>query len=520
MFDYENNPAGYRLCQDEAAKIGGIELLLQQAISGKDDALRSQSLEAIARMSFGNPATVELAAGAAETLQAICTALQSGAMPEKLSALQLAQTVAASSSPNAVAMVPQLVPEAAALLSENFGFDQLSRGALDFLVSSSFTHPHAVVGALGWQQIIDLLSEDRRPAWLHAGPLETFICGLLATNCLEAASGEADASHEIVAFLQEGTFLHCFLECLDAAVHRCAWPADSACFHSPNRLAEAASVLAEKGFSRTLVPAVTSLVQIVETAEENTQTSALLALRKLCSDVGCLEGLLAQEEFRKGTMELLHKSGEQAATDLLSYMEFVETAFRIAQAAKDAQAQDNLHAPTVLQLAEMFQRHAPLDGKIDATLLVQLCSEVPLAPSEKVIACLTSSSDVELSLQSFMERVYGTPTILGWWPSLMQEAAALFDSAEAVPRLPSLSQAVAVFEESTGGRSSLAIQTLHDVALPALGIPTEGTAVEVKFAELHGSVPLSFKAFAKWLVELCINMAEEDAEALAETEAA
>jgi len=201
MFDYENNPAGYRLCQDEAAKIGGIELLLQQAISGKDDALRSQSLEAVARMSFGNPATVELAAGAAETLQAICTALQSGAVPEKLSALQLAQTVAASSSPNAVAMVPQLVPEAAALLSENFGFDQLSRGALDFLVSSSFTHPHAVVGALGWQQIIDLLSEDRRPAWLHAGPLETFICGLLATNCLEAASGEADASHEIVGHM-------------------------------------------------------------------------------------------------------------------------------------------------------------------------------------------------------------------------------------------------------------------------------------------------------------------------------
>ena len=66
----------------------------------------------------------------------------------------------------------------------------------------------------------------------------------------------------------------------------------------------------------------------------------------------------------------------------------------------------------------------------------------------------------ELSLQSFLEHVYGTPTILGWWPSLMEDAAECLGA-----QLP---VAVACFE-SVQRKGLVELQDLYDVVLPMLG---------------------------------------------------
>ena len=31
----------------------------------------------------------------------------------------------------------------------------------------------------------------------------------------------------------------------------------------------------------------------------------------------------------------------------------------------------------------------------------------------------------DMTLQAFLEHIYGTPTILGWWPSLMEDAVGM-----------------------------------------------------------------------------------------------
>jgi len=307
------------------------------------------------------------------------------------------------------------------------------------------------------------------------------------------------------------------VECLQSAVKRCAWPENSSAFHSPQRLAEVARKIAGLGFRRQLIPALGSLAEIVEiSAGDDAQNTALMALRDICADAHGLQCMLALEDFRRGTLDALHRTGQApAATDLIAYLEFVESAFMAGQSAKDQQQADCLNSPTVLQLAELFGNSAPLDGKMVSSHLPQICAQVPLAPLVTVQTSLGTYSDDGLSLQSFLERVYGTPTILGWWPSLMEDAA---QAAARAPLLPGgLSRAAAVFEEAAEGRAAITIQAIHDVALPALEVQTESIVVEIKFSELNGSAPLSFVAFVRWLSELFLDIAVAKAEAAAET---
>eukprot|EP00913_Durusdinium_trenchii_P030268 g28358.t1 len=247
----------------------------------------------------------------------------------------------------------------------------------------SFTHPTEVIGSLGWPQIKQLLHDQE-------DPLQGFCCGLLASNCLSSMPVDSDTA-ELRQSLAAGPFLQSYVECLEASLKRCDWPESSKAFHSPRRLALVAGHLATQGFHRHLLPAVPLLVQAVESFSD-------------------------AEVFRQ-SLDSFHRAGDAASTDLLSYMEMVESAFAAGEAAKLAQTHENPQAPTVLELAEVFSRLCPLDGKLDSHQLPDLCAQVPLAPLDRV----RSSLHCDLTLQAFLEHVYGTPTILGWWPSLMEE---------------------------------------------------------------------------------------------------
>lgn len=515
LLDPMANPAGYRLCQDEAARAGAVEVLLHIVLAGQLDSLRSKGLECLARLCFGNAGTAEVLASSPDFLPALANATRQGAAPEKLSALQLAQAIAASSGDNARAVVPQLIAEATQFLSDNGNFEQLSQATLDLLVSCSFSNPAEVRDALDWEQLAALLSDgETRPSWLPLGPLEVLICGFLAVNWVTASADWASEPYasEVSQSLAAGQFLDHFDECLQAAVKRCTWPETSSAFHSPQRLAEVAKKLAGLGFRRQLISVLGPLVEVVEISTgDNAQSIALVALKDICADAHCLQSMLVLEDFRRGTLDALHRAGQDpAATDLTAYLEFVESAFVAGQSAKDQQQAYCPNAPTVLQLAELFGDLAPLDGKMLLSHLPHICAQVPLAPLVTVQTSLGTYSDDGLSLQSFFERVYGTPTILGWWPSLMEDAAA---GAASIPG--GLHRAAAVFEEAAEGRAAITIQAIHDVALPALEVQTEGIVVEIKFSELNDSAPLSFVAFARWISELFLDLAAAEAEAAA-----
>ncbi|CAK9079407.1 unnamed protein product [Durusdinium trenchii] len=480
----EMNPGGYRICQDEMARIGGAQVLIQ-TVASQNDLLRSLALEALARMMFGNVGVAEAVMQKHDLLPTLRTVFIDGSIPERLTAFQLAQVMAASELLDGECAIA-LMQEAKFLLQENFGFPALSHAALDVFVSMSFTHPTEVIGSLGWPQIKQLLHDQE-------DPLQGFCCGLLASNCLSSMPVDSDTA-ELRQSLAAGPFLQSYVECLEASLKRCDWPESSKAFHSPRRLALVAGHLATQGFHRHLLPAVPLLVQAVESFSDAVP-ALLIALRALAADPQCLRSLLDEEVFRQ-SLDSFHRAGDAASTDLLSYMEMVESAFAAGEAAKLAQTHENPQAPTVLELAEVFSRLCPLDGKLDSHQLPDLCAQVPLAPLDRV----RSSLHCDLTLQAFLEHVYGTPTILGWWPSLMEEAASHISGSGLA-----LSDLCRVFE-MVAKRGSVELQDLHDVVLPALELPTEGEVVEEKFAELHGSAPLTFRTFAKWLADLNIKL--------------
>jgi len=488
--DPETNPSGYRICQDEIARLGGAKILIETVAQVASDLVRSLALEALARMMFGNPAVAELVLQSCELLPMLRMVFSNGSLPEKLTALQLAQVVAASEVLDA-SRAQALLQEAEAFL-QGMGFVPISQAALEVFVSISFTHPAEVISCLGCERIQKLLSEQE-------DRLQAFVCSLLASNCLSLL--EESQAHDLRSRLQSSTFLQDYVECLQASLQKCDWPENSNAFHSPRRLALVAHALTEQGLGRDLLPAVPFLVQAVECFSDAVPT-LLVTLKLLAADPRCLQLLLAEESFRQH-LDLMHQAGDTPyASELLGYMELVENAMAVGQAAKLAQAQENPNAPEVMQLAELFSGIQPLDGKLEAKDLLELCARVPLAPRDRVLGSL----HCDLTLQAFLEHVYGTPTILGWWPSLMEEAAG--EAARSGLPLVSLCGAF----ELAAKRGHVEIQDLHEVVLPTLGLPTDGAAVEEKFAELHGSAPLPFRALAKWLADLNIKLSESPSE--------
>eukprot|EP00435_Cladocopium_sp_Y103_P035434 s2762_g9.t1 len=484
--DPETNPTGYRICQDELVRLGGASALIETVGKVNSDLVRSLALEALARMMFGNAKVAEAVLQSYELLPMIRMVFSNGSTPEQLTALQLAQVMAASDVDQSHAYA--LLQEAKGFLQDNLGFAPMSQAALEVFVSISFSQPVEVISCLGFARIKQLFSEQE-------DTLQAFVCGLLVSNCL--AHLEESEAHELRESLLSGTFLENYVQCLQASIQKCDWPENSNAFHSPRRLAIVAQALAAQGLGRHLLPAVPLLVQAVEC--DDAVPTLLVTLKILAADPRCLQMLLAEESFRQN-LDSMHDSGDPRATELLGYMELVESALAAGQAAKSAQAKENPNAPEVMQLAEIFSSVRALDGKLEAADLEQLCASVPLAPREKVMGSLSLRSD--LTLQAFLEHIYGTPTILGWWPSLMEEAAS-----EAVQSGLPLADVCSAFELAAK-RGHVEIQDLHDVLLPALGLPTEGVVVEEKFAELHGSAPLPFRKFTKWLADFYIRLTQ------------
>ncbi|OLQ02621.1 hypothetical protein AK812_SmicGene14509 [Symbiodinium microadriaticum] len=181
-------------------------------------------------------------------LDAVLTSLADGSVPERLSALLLAQALAVAEAPPAVLEV--LASEAERFLDlkdGSHGFAQLGEAALDVLASVSFSHPTAAIENLGWSKMAALLQEGDSPPESGTEQLQVLVCGLLAANCL--AAGDGSEAEEVHNRLASGSFFRLYAQCLAASVGREAWPQDSNTYHSPRRLARAASRLATLGFN-------------------------------------------------------------------------------------------------------------------------------------------------------------------------------------------------------------------------------------------------------------------------------
>jgi len=417
--------------------------------------------------------------------------------------------------------MPSLLIEVVPLLLDTT-FPTLTESAFDVVVQCSSSHAPEVASALGWSQLAVLVSDgQQRPEWLAAQPLQILLCGRLATNLLSSSSGptalegEQDirVREDMASGLINGRFLEYFIECLDAAVARREWPVGTQAYHSVLGLAEIAIKLAALGHSRRLVSAVAPLAKAVEIViDDRTSRTALCALRSLCADVVCLEELLSMDAFRRDTLDMLHKCGDELeATELLAYLEVVELAFVGAQAALDSSRMYNLHAPTVQQLADLFSRFAHLDKEMDASQFLQAAAELPLAPSARVKATLNASG---FGFQTFAERVYGTSTNLGFWPGFMEDTAAHLETLGDVPHMPSLVRAAELYERASAGKSCVkgAEALLAGEVLPLLGLSPEELVIETELMAL-GDGELEFKAFVEWVGQLCLKVRDQRMEA-------
>jgi len=250
--------------------------------------------------------------------------------------------------------------------------------------------------------------------------------------------------------------------------------------------------------------------------DDQTTKSALLALRALTADVECFHALLAKETWRKETLEMFHKSGDEPeATELASYLDTVELAFQRADAIRDESKSFMKNAPSVRALAELFTQATRLDKDITVEQALNLAPKIPLGPSADLKVSLRKEK--ALSFQAFAERIYGTPTICGWWPSLMEDLVVLLQEASHVKCLPSLSRLLEVFESASAGKTSINAETILEKVLAELNLPTEGLVVEGELSALRGE-ELEFKAFVPWMKQLCTILHDTEIEEAANAE--
>merc|ERR1712032_1594585 len=176
------------------------------------------------------------------------------------------------------------------------------------------------------------------------------------------------------------------------------------------------------------------------------------------------------------------------------------------------------YAPNVSELAEIFARFVPLDCEMDMDLLAKSLRDVPVGPSAAVFASLSGGGKAQkLNFQQFAERIYGTPTLLGWWPSLMEQAADERNSLGEVALLPDLEGLLALFESGVDRGTQIGQNTLLHTTLPAAGLPVDGIVVEDAFLELSAVDGLEFPAFARWVSKICVGLAAASATPEAET---
>jgi len=325
--------------------------------------------------------------------------------------------------------------------------------------------------------------------------------------------------------LSSGLFVEYFSCAMEAAASQTEWPCGSGAYHSPARLAKAVQNLTGLKFHRRLVAVVPQLARIVElSTDKHTDDAALVALRGLALDVECLEALIGLVDFRQDALRMLCDSGEHPeALELASFLLTIEDHFGAAQSALDASRAFMPNAPSVHQLAELFSCVGHLDEAVPIQNLLEAQRCVPIGPSVALQSSLSSGASRAFTFQEYARQVYGTPMLLGWWPSMM-ESARLWKEAEANMAgpcsytLPSLAELVALFERGSEGKSTLSVQMLLDDLLPALRLPVESQAVEEAFVALRGTERLRLEVFAQWLAELFARLAQDERKAAAEEE--
>jgi hypothetical protein len=328
---------------------------------------------------------------------------------------------------------------------------------------------------------------------------------------------ELEARQQIQERLGFGHFLEFFVLALEAAVAQREWPAHSGAFHSVSRLASVARILADLGFRRQLVGAVRPLAKAVEiNPDARTTRLALVALRSLVEDLSCLEEFLTLIEFRSETLELLHKSGdEQEATDLLSCTVSGENALSASHAALAGSRGQLKNPPSVEFLARFFNEVSPMDGELTMDQLLRILPKIPIGPAKDVQASLrTHSTSSTFGFAAFAQHIYGTPTLLGWWPSLMEDTNAVWNAQTSQEvQLPSVCDLLFYYEVGAKGAPGITSDAILHVVLPEWGQPVDGQLVEDLFAEIRGDTPLSLKEFAIWMRRYFLAVTEQNKQA-------
>lgn len=512
LLDHQKNSGGYRLCQDAIVSRGAIGVLLGLASKAISDGIRMVSLNILASLVFGNEGAANAVIGHQDFLPVLTSTLHQASCPEKLVALRLSHSVMASSAPLAVEVTPILAQEVAPSLSDP-SFQVIPRAALDALISASFHAPSAVMGALPDGFLVSIFAEDAHPpSWLALDSLQTLVNGFLATNLVyERAFNHQDRQKVLLGMLH-GQFLLHLASALDAAAVRREWPTDSGVFHAPSRIVGLVKKLSTCVDHRKMAVMIGPLARIVEEGnDDNVIRMALGVLRTLCSDVGCLDELLPLQSFRS-TLEILHKAGDEPnATGLASHLAFADSFYSAAQDAFNECQSYCKNVPDVRVLALAFNSAAPIEGELNPDELVKVLALVPVGPSSSIRATISGPSAHSFSFQAFAERVYGLPTLLGWWPSLMEDTAVMWcnPSLRPVELLPELRDFVEVFEHSAKGNSGVHGLVIFEEILPALDLPTQGLAVEEAFTEIRGDGLLSLADFASWLCKLCRALQDE-----------
>lgn len=516
------NPEGFRMCQEAALARGVVAPLLGLTRVGPTDSLKRSCMEVLARLCFGNEAGAAAVVSVPDFLPTLQLVLGEGRQPELLAALQLAQTIAAAPSAVVAPVLPGLTMSVAVQL-ENTDFRPLPQTAYEVLVSSSFADPMSVLSAVSWPRLASWMSEDK-PDYLDRDELTEMTNGLLATNVLALGNTGMDQEENyrpvVVHALESGRFFEYFTTAMQAAAERREWPAGSVAYHNPRKLAEVALKLANLGYKRPLAGTVQPLAIAAEACmDARTSSASLRALRRLCDDIACLDCLLPLEQFRSETLEPMHRDGDEPdATELVSYLEVAENALASAKELYTTMLPTTKRPPSVPELSCIFNDFAPLDGELTEDQLFEALRRVPIGPKREIQGTLrTFRTARNWSFMQFATQIYGSPTVLGWWPSLMEDLRVAWDAieAEAAPRTPTLQGFMDLWELASKGHDNIKSDVILEEVLPAAGLPVEGEAVYELFAEIRGDVPLRIGDFALWFGRLLKDVAREEAAAAA-----
>lgn len=518
------NPNAYRTCQDAFIQNGSIRPLLSLARHAPSDAVRAKATEVLIWLAFGNDLAAATIIASPTFLPLLQYGLKSELYPQQLTLLQLVQAVVSSRCGEVSNAVPILIYEVAPLISSQQPFQAIVEVALDVLVSSSFHCPGDVAQAMSWSLLATMLEEESGSC-LPASALNTLVRGFLAVNLLGEPEPSSDsdkpAQQLMIARLAGGRFMEYLVLATEAAAAHREWPLGSGAHHSPGRLALIASTLASHGYSHRLSGLIEPFVQVVSSSDDHlTVHNVLGALLSLCkADVECLERMLGLKEFRNTRLaEMQGSDGQPHATALYIYTANIEAQIAQAQAALQTLQGYCSNAPQISDLAKVFIRFAPLDCDLLAEQVLQALPHVPIGPSLAVqTAILGEGKPRRFDFRNFAEHVYGTPELLGLWPSLMEDAAAVWHCYSGLTRLPDLIHLLELFDRGARGGEIIDAEHILDEVLPAAGLPVSSTddITEEDFSTLKCEGPFNFKQFVRWMCDFCEHVAEADAAAAA-----